>query len=344
MQTMTVPFSVNRRTPLSTTFAYVGGAIVVLAATLPFWGESSWMRDFVELACYFIFAMMWNLLAGYGGMVSIGQQAFFGFGGYVMLMMGNFLGINPFVGVVLGALASALIAIPVSKLAFRLQGGYFAIGTWVIAEVFRLSFANVSAVGGGSGTTLTALRGISKFTREATTYWMALACVVLVIVLVYMFLRSKRGLALLAIRDNEVAAKSQGIDVGRMKLAVYIVAAFGAGLAGALYFVGNLRISPNAAFSVNWTAFAIFMVLIGGLGRIEGPIIGAVLFFVLNKCFSEYGSWYLMGLGLLAIVVTINFKQGLWGYAQQRWGWSLFPTARHLALKQRTEQQTDTRS
>ena len=320
------------------TNSYTAGAfgllalLVVFAASLPFWGESSWMRDFVEIACYFIFAMMWNLLAGYGGMVSIGQQAYFGFGGYVMLMLGNFWGVNPFVGVVIGACASALIAVPVSRLAFRLQGGYFAIGTWVIAEVFRLSFANVSAVGGGSGTTLTALRGISKFARESTTYWMALASVVLVVVLVYGFLRSKRGLALLAIRDNEVAAQSQGIDVDQMKTAVYLVAAFGAGLAGALYFVGNLRISPNAAFSVNWTAFAIFMVMIGGIGRVEGPIVGAVLFFVLNKYFSDYGSWYLMGLGLLAIVVTIKFKQGLWGYAQQRWGWSLFPTARHLQL------------
>ncbi|MBF5005775.1 branched-chain amino acid ABC transporter permease [Diaphorobacter caeni] len=325
-------FSVQRQTRASQSFAVIAAALVIVAASLPFWGESSWMREFVEIACYFIFAMMWNLLAGYGGMVSIGQQAFFGFGGYVMLMLGNFWGVNPFVGIVLGALASAIIAIPVSRLAFRLQGGYFAIGTWVIAEVFRLSFSNISAVGGGSGTTLTALRGISKFTRESTTYWMALACVVLVVVLVYLFLRSKRGLALLAIRDNEVAAKSQGIDVGRMKLAVYIVAAFGAGLAGALYFVGNLRISPNAAFSVNWTAFAIFMVMIGGLGRIEGPIIGALLFWALNKCFADYGSWYLMGLGLLAIAVTIQFKQGLWGYAQQRWGWSLFPTARQLKL------------
>ena len=190
------------------------------------------MREFVEIACYFIFAMMWNLLAGYGGMVSIGQQAFFGFGGYAMLMLGNFAGVNPFVAIPLGALAAGLIAVPVSFVAFRLSGGYFAIGTWVIAEVFRLSFANVSAVGGGSGTSLTALRGIERATRENATYWMALACVVAAIALVYLFLRSKRGLALLAIRDNEVAAESQGIPVSRMKLAVYVVAAFGAGLAG----------------------------------------------------------------------------------------------------------------
>jgi len=304
---------------------------VALAASLPFWGESSWMREFVEIACYFIFAMMWNLLAGYGGMVSIGQQAFFGFGGYVMLALGNFTGLNPFLAIPLGALAAGLVAAPVSFVAFRLTGGYFAIGTWVIAEVFRLSVANVSAVGGGSGTTLTALRGIEKSMRERVTFWMALACVVAAVALVYLFLRSKRGLALLAIRDNEVAAESQGIPVRRMKLAVYVVAAFGAGLAGALYFVGNLRISPDAAFSVNWTAFAIFMVVIGGIGRIEGPIVGALIFWALNKFLSDYGTWYLLGLGLLAIVTTIFFKQGLWGFAQQRWGWSLFPTQRWLA-------------
>jgi branched-chain amino acid transport system permease protein len=283
------------------------------------------MRDFVEIACYFIFAMMWNLLAGYGGMVSIGQQAFFGFGGYIMLMLGNFAGFNPFVAIPVAAVAAALIAVPVSWVAFRLQGGYFAIGTWVIAEVFRLSFANMSFVGGGSGTSLTALRGIEKATRESVTFWMAL---------VYLFLRSKQGLALLAIRDNEVAAESQGIGVQKMKLAVYVVAAFGAGLAGALYFVGNLRISPDAAFSVNWTAFAIFMVVIGGIGRIEGPLVGALIFFLLNKFFSDYGTWYLLGLGLLAIVVTIYFKQGLWGYAQQRWGWTLFPTQRKLVIEE----------
>ncbi|MDP9898687.1 branched-chain amino acid ABC transporter permease [Variovorax ginsengisoli] len=329
-------FDVIRGTRVSRAALGIGIALVLIAASLPFWGESSWMREFVEIACYFIFAMMWNLLAGYGGMVSIGQQAFFGFGGYVMLMLGNFAGINPFVAIPLGALAAGLVAIPVSFVAFRLSGGYFAIGTWVIAEVFRLSFANVSAVGGGSGTTLTALRGIDKATRESTTYWMALACVVAAIALVYLFLRSKRGLALLAIRDNEVAAESQGVPVARMKLAVYVVAAFGAGLAGALYFVGNLRISPDAAFSVNWSAFAIFMVVIGGIGRIEGPLVGALIFWALGKFFSDYGTWYLLGLGLLAVICTLFFKQGLWGYAQERWGLSIFPVRRQLVPRVRS--------
>ena len=321
---------VIRSTSASRAALAVALVLVGVAASMPWWAESSSLRDVVELSCYVVFAMMWNLLAGYGGMVSIGQQAFFGFGGYVMLMSANFGGVNPFVAIPLAAVAAGLIAVPVSWIAFRLQGGYFAIGTWVIAEVFRLSFANMSFVGGGSGTSLTALRGIDRATRESVTFWIALACVVGSIALVYAFLRSKQGLALLAIRDNEVAAESQGIAVRRMKLAVYVVAAFGAGLAGALYFVGNLRISPDAAFSVNWTAFAIFMVVIGGIGRIEGPLVGALIFFVLNKLFSDYGTWYLLGLGLLAIVVTIFLEQGLWGWAQQRWALSLFPTQRIL--------------
>ncbi len=323
---------VVRGTQASRAALVIGIVLVLSRPRCRLWAESSWMREFVEIACYFVFAMMWNLLAGYGGMVSIGQQAFFGLGGYGMLMLGNLAGVNPFVAIPIAALATAAVALPVSWVAFRLQGGYFAIGTWVIAEVFRLSFANLSVVGGGSGTSLTALRGIERATRESLTFWIALACVVAAIAGVYLFLRSKLGLALLAIRDNEVAAESQGIHVRRIKLAVYVTCAFGAGLAGALYFVGNLRISPDAAFSVNWTAFAIFMVVIGGIGRIEGPIVGALIFWALNKFFSDYGSWYLMGLGAMAIGVTIFFKQGLWGWLQQRHGWSLFPTTRRLEL------------
>jgi branched-chain amino acid transport system permease protein len=328
------PARVARRTRASRAALGIGVALIAVGATLPWWAPadeaSSWMRGCVEIACYFVFALMWNLLAGYGGMVSIGQQAYFGLGGYAMLVLANVAGVNPFLAVPLGALVAAAIAVPVSFVAFRLAGGYFAIGTWVIAEVFRLGVANVAAVGGGSGTSLTALRGIERVTRETATYGLALACTVGAIAGVYLLLRSQRGLALLAIRDNEVAAESQGIDVRGTKLAVYVAAALGCGLAGALYFLGNLRISPDAAFSVNWTAFAIFMVVIGGIGRIEGPIVGALLFWTLNKLLADYGTWYLLGLGCLAIVVTLFFKQGLWGWAQQRWGWSLFPIQRRL--------------
>ncbi len=327
-----VHFDVARATRASRVGAVLMLMLIALLATFPFWADVGWMREFEEMACYLIFAMMWNLLAGYGGMVSIGQQAYLGLGGYALLVMGNFIGINPFVAVLIAALLTMLVAVPVSLVAFRLQGGYFAIGTWVIAEVFRLSIANVSAVGGGSGTSLTALRGIDKATRQSVTFWLCHAGVVSLVALVYAFLRSRQGLALLAIRDSEIASESQGVNVRATKLGVYLVAAFGAGLAGALYFLGNLRISPDAAFTVNWTAFSIFIVMIGGIGTIEGPIVGVLLFYMLNKFFSDYGTWYLVGLGLAAIVVTIKFPRGLWGSLSQRFDLHFFPVQRRLVL------------
>ncbi|MFJ1254223.1 branched-chain amino acid ABC transporter permease [Cupriavidus sp. CuC1] len=325
-------FEVQRATRASRV-AVAGLLIVALAvASAPWWAGRDALRDFVQLASYLVFAMMWNLLAGYGGMVSIGQQAFFGIGGYGMLILANYCGVSPFIAVPLAAGIATVVAIPVSLVAFRLEGGYFAIGTWVIAEVFRLSVANVSVLGGGSGTSLTALREVPRALRESLTLWLALAIVAAAVGLLYVFLRSKAGLALTAMRDNAVAASSQGVDVKRVRLIVYLVSACGAALAGGLYFLGNLRISPDAAFSVNWTAFGIFIVMIGGLGTLEGPIVGALIFFVLNKFLSDYGTWYLIGLGVLAIVVTMYFPQGLWGFVSRRFGLQLFPVGRRVVF------------
>lgn len=325
-------FEVRRATRASRVAVLVLLIAAVIVASLPYWAGRDTLRDFTQIAAYLVFALMWNLLAGYGGMVSIGQQAYFGIGGYAMLILANYGGISPFIAVPIGAVIAAVIAVPVSLVAFRLEGGYFAIGTWVIAEVFRLTVANVSWLGGGSGTSLTAFQGVPRVLRESLTLWTALAIVAAAIGLLYVFLRSKRGLALTAMRDNAVAANSQGVDVKRARLVVYLVSAAGTALAGGLYFVGNLRISPDAAFSVNWTAFAIFIVMIGGLGTLEGPIIGTLVFFLLNKFLSDFGTWYLIGLGALAIVVTMFFPQGIWGCVSRRFGWQLFPVARQVVF------------
>lgn len=330
--TAAMDYIVQRVTRESRIAMVLAGVLLVLALTLPYWGTSVAMRSVVEISCYLVFASMWNLLAGYGGLVSIGQQGYLGLGGYFLFVFAQKLAINPFVSVFFAAIVAALIALPTSRFVFRLQGGYFAVGTWVVAEVFRLFFANVSALGGGSGTSLTVMIGIPKATRETITYYLALASVVFAIVLVYGLLRSRFGLALTAIRDSERAAESQGINVKAVKLIVYLLASFGAGLAGALYYLSNLRISPDVAFSVNWTAFSIFIVLIGGIGTIEGPILGALLFWLLNNYLSDYGTWYLIGLGLIAIVVAIRWPGGIWGSLAARFGWQLFPVKRTLVV------------
>jgi branched-chain amino acid transport system permease protein len=323
-------FKVVRATRASRAGAGAGLLALAVLISLPFWGESSWLRLFVEFACLLVLAQMWNLLAGYGGMVSIGQQAFVGLGGYALVVMANHTSLNPFLVVPLAGVLAALLAVPTALIVFRLQGGYFAIGTWVVAEVYRLLIANASFLGGGSGTSLMALRGIPKATRESITFWIAVALAFGSVALVYWLLRSRQGLALTAIRDSEVAAASQGIQVRSVKYLVYVIAALGCGLAGALYFLSNLRISPDAAFGVNWTAFVIFIVVIGGIGTIEGPIVGTVVYFVLREFFGDFGTWYLMTLGLVAIVVMVRFPKGLWGYVAQRFDLRFFPVQRRL--------------
>jgi branched-chain amino acid transport system permease protein len=224
----------------------------------------------------------------------------------------------------------ALIAIPIAMLVFRLRGAYFAIGTWVVAEVFRLSFAQVSSLGGGSGTSLpiSVVKSIatSRAMREWLSYWLALGLAVAVIAAVFFFLRSRKGLALSAIRDNELAASSLGIDIWRTKLLVYVTTASLTSMVGALIFLQKLRISPDAAFSVNdWTAVVIFIVVIGGIGTLEGPIIGTLVFFALRETLSDLGTLYLITMGLVAIVVMLKAPKGLWGIARSYWNLQLFP-------------------
>lgn len=328
---MTAPAAtVERATRASRIAGPVAVAGLVVLATLPAWADSSTLRLFVEFACLLALAQMWNLLAGYGGLVSVGQQGYVGIGGYALVVLADLAGWNPFVCVPIAGVVAALIAIPVSTIVFRLYGGYFAIGTWVVAESFRLVVANTTAVGGGTGTSLIAMRSFSKAARESITFWIALAVLVAAVGGLYWLLRSRHGLALTAIRDSERAASSQGVDVAAAKFRVYVLAAFGCGVVGALYFLMNLRISPDAAFGVNWTAFVIFIVVIGGIGTIEGPIIGTVLFFVLRETLGDFGAWYLIALGLVAVLVMVRFPRGLWGYVAERFDLHLFPVRRRL--------------
>jgi branched-chain amino acid transport system permease protein len=267
--------------------------------------------------------------------VSIGQQAFLGLGAYALFVLADHAGVNPFLCVPIAGVIAALIALPTSKVVFRLRGGYFAVGTWVVAEVYRLLIANASFLGGGSGKSLAAVRPFSKSVRESVTFWMALAAVVSAIGLTYLLLRARHGLALTAIRDSERAAASQGIDVDATKLWVYLVAAGGSGVAGALYYLNTVRVSPDAAFNVGWTAYIIFIVVIGGIGTIEGPILGTLIFFLLRETLADYGSVYLIVLGAVAVLVMVRFPRGLWGYAQQRFDLRFFPVQRRVRLDAR---------
>ncbi len=127
-------------------------------------------------------------------------------------------------------------------------------------------------------------------------------------------------------------AYTLGVDVFRTKLVVYLGVAFGTGVTGALIYLNLLRISPDAAFSINWTAYTIFIVVIGGLGSLEGPLVGTALFFVVRELLSDYGAWYMILLGTLAVGVMVAYPQGLWGLVADRWDLRFFPIQRRVRL------------
>ena len=314
---------------------------LVILAFAPYWGDRQTLRLLAEIYTFVALASLWNLLAGYAGLVSVGQQAFVGLGGYLLFALAILVDVHPVAAILIAGPIGALVAIPVAALIFRLRGAYFAIGTWVVAEVFRLLASQISVLGGGSGISLPAAVVIamapSRQMREFETYWLALALTGAVLGAIVALLRSRHGLALTAIRDNELAAQSNGIDVWRIKFIVYVFTAFGAAMIGALIFLQKLRISPDTAFSVNdWTAFVIFITVIGGIGRIEGPIIGTVIFFLLRQALADLGSLYLLMMGAVAIVVMLWAPKGIWGLIVERLGWQALPLQRHLILKKET--------
>jgi branched-chain amino acid transport system permease protein len=318
----------------------LGAALVIIAILIaaPWWGSTANLRLITEFMFYLALASMWNLLAGYAGLLSVGQHAYVGLGGYVLFSVVLFLGINPLLAIPVAGVVGAVMSLPVAWLVFRLKGPYFAIGTWVVADVFRLAFAQMTSVGGGSGLSLPtqAMKSIgSKSEREMLIYLLALAVCLGAVVLIYLLLRSRIGLALTAIRDNDVASSSLGIDIGRIKLLTYVVTAGVTSMVGTLIFLTKLRIYPDAAFSMNdWTVFVLLIVVVGGIGTIEGPILGTLLYFLLREYLSDLGAIYLMILGILSIVIMLWAPKGIWGLVVKRWEMSLFPVGYRIRKRQ----------
>ncbi|SEG12212.1 amino acid/amide ABC transporter membrane protein 2, HAAT family (TC 3.A.1.4.-) [Thalassococcus halodurans] len=310
-------------------FALIIGALLLG----PYWASRGTMRLLIEVFYFLALAQIWNLLAGYSGLISVGQQAFVGLGGYLIFSLAMFAGVPVLVGLPLAGLLTALIAWPTAFVAFRLSGPYFAIGTWVIAEVYRLVFAQIPALGGGSGISLPAnivkAMASSRSARESMTYWIALGIMLAVVLGIWALMRSRVGLSLSAMRDDDEAAISVGVETRKLKFLIYIVTAGITGLIGALIFLQKLRVTPDAAFSVNeWSVLVIFIVVIGGIGTLEGPILGIILFFVLREFLADLGSWYMVILGTVSVVIILVEPKGLWGLIQRWKPVSLFPVTR----------------
>lgn len=331
---------ISRATRASRIAGVLALILICVLIAAPWWGSTATLRLVGEMMVYIALASLWNVLAGYTGLVSVGQQAFVGLGVYLMVASTIYLGIHPYLAIPLAGVAAVLVSLPIGKLVFRLQGAYFAIGTWVVAEVFRLVAAQLGSVGlgGGSGTSIPTevMRGLAtnKFWREASIYWITVMLGIGALALVYGLLRSRIGLALTAIRDSDIASSSLGINIERIKYAVYVTVAGMTAMVGSIIALQKIRVSPDAAFNVNdWTGIVIFIVVIGGIGTIEGPVIGTIIYFLLRELLSDLGTFYLMLLGALAIIIMLVAPKGIWGYVAARWNISLFPTGYRVEEK-----------
>ena len=319
---------------------------MALLVALPAFAGRNLINELIFVFTMLALAQYWNLLAGYAGLVSVGQQAFVGLGGYLLFALTVHAGLDPLAAILAGGRrrrpprrADRARRVPPARRLFRHRhlGGRRGLPAGVrpvqvAGRRHRHVAAAVRHQRGGRHRLGEGAFGVSTAAaRDIITYWAALALAAGTVLLVYLILRSRYGLALAAIRDSERAAESVGVDNFRTKLKVYIVAAAGTGMVGALIYLQKARISPDAAFSVlDWTANVIFIVVIGGIGTIEGPIVGVLVFYVLQSNLAHCGTWYLILLGVFAIVTMLFAPKGIWGYLSERYGLVLFPIRRRL--------------
>ena len=331
MSTIAPGISVERWTTSSRmTLAAMMVAVGLLAA-MPTIASAGVTDRMTALFIYVILAAMWNALAGFGGLVSVGQQVFFGLGAYFTIRLAD-AGLDPFVSLIAAAVVTGAISLPLSWLMLRLKGGEFAIGMWVLAELAHLLVNLDRLIQGETGTSLISLNAYDSSTRRVAIYWLALAAMVALLGALFALMRSRAGAAMQAIRDNEDAATSVGVRVAATKRLLFVLAAFGIAVAGGLWLATAVTFQPKTYFSVQWTAYMIFMVLVGGIGKFEGAILGAILFFVVETVFGGTGVWYLVGLGATAVLFSLYLPHGLWGEIERRFELQLLPVGYRLTF------------
>lgn len=300
-------------------------SLFAVAALIPRYVDGGVLRLMSEVLLGIALAQMWNLLAGYTGLLSLGHQLFVGAGAYTLFEATQRLGLAPYWALPLSGLVGALLAALLAPALFRLRDAYFSIGMWVFAEIGALLVSKTPSLGATSGRTLdlSQLGEVEAF--QAISFWIAAAIGIGSVVGVLALMRSRLGLALLTVRDNELAAGSIGVDVWRVRFPALVISGFGCALAGGAYFMGAMFVSPDSAFDINWVVMMMFATLIGGIGTLEGPLIGVLVWFALRELLTGpvqlQGGWYLMVMGGVAMAVSLFAPRGLWGWAQQRWGW-----------------------
>lgn len=267
------------------------------------------MRYLLQIFLYITLGEMWNLLSGFTGMTSLGQQTFIGLAGYSVAMVTTVYKLHFSIGIAIGAAISITVGFLIAMLLLRMHGMYFAIATWVVAEALGTFFSSWKYVNQGAGMNVT----IVPYPRVGELYIIALVLCAVSLAVTYLLLRTKIGLGLTAMRDDVSAAASLGVDVGKHKMIVYLIAALFTSLAGAVFFINKGTIYPTSGFDIGWTISMVFIVIIGGAGTVGGPVAGAVIYVLLSEYLAHFPGWSNIILGLISIMMILFMPKGIVG-------------------------------
>jgi branched-chain amino acid transport system permease protein len=312
-------------------------AFVVASAAAPWLVGDGGVGLLFEVLLMLAMAQLWNLLAGYTGLVSMGLQCFVGLGGYTTIFAANSLSVSPYWVLPLAPVVCGIVGALSAVLLFRLRDAYFSISTWVFAEVVAMLVFIAPGLGHVTGMTLETAREIDYEAFLLANFWIAAALAGGVVAGIYALLHSTLGLGMLSVRDNEIAAASIGVNVWRNRFIAYVAAAAGCGLAGGISFMAALFITVTTAFDLNWVVAMIFIVIIGGIGTLEGPIVGTAVYYgireVATNVFGQSGSWYLVALGSIAVLTMLVAPRGIWPFFRDRFGVEWLSIARKLPAR-----------
>lgn len=293
-------------------------AVVIVALLYILGGtvfSSNTLRYLLKILLYITIGSMWNLLSGFTGMTSLGQQSFIGVSGYALCVITATYGLSYGVGLFVGAIVGAILSLGLAVILFRMRGMYFAVATWVIAEALRVFFTSWSYVNKGGGMTV----ATRPYPTTQKIYFIALTLCVVALVVVFLLLKSRIGLGLTAMRDDADAASSVGVNIFKSKLLCFVICAFFTALAGGVFYLSKGSIYPTSGFGISWTVATVFIVIIGGIGTMPGPIVGSVIYVILEEQLAKLpGGWTNIVLGVIAILVILFMPNGIMGTLQKK--------------------------
>lgn len=282
------------------------------------------LRYLFKIFLYITMGTMWNLMSGFTGMTSLGQQVFVGIAGYSVAVMTTTYKMSFWMGLLVGAVVGVIFALILSFVLFRMRGMYFAVATWLVSEAVCLWFTSWRYVNQGGGMSVKT----SQIPKIGSLYIYALTLCIIALVVVYVLLRTKTGLGLTAMRDDADAASSVGVNIFKSKLLCYIISSLFIALAGGLFFLNKGTVLPSSGFSIDWTVSMVFIVILGGVGTVSGPIVGAIIYVLLDEFLSHYPGWSNIILGAIAILVIIFLPDGIMGTLQKKLHFDIFSQKR----------------